>query len=116
VLFGKLTSLHLLDLSMNQFLDSELPRELDRMRSLRWLFLQGWGFNGVISESFLGLEQLEALDLSMNNLAGVVPPGFGLRLQKLMTLYLSQNGLSGKFPEEIARCSMAYCAQNKCLL
>jgi hypothetical protein len=73
----------------------------------------GSGFSGVISESFLGLEQLEALDLSMNNLAGVVPPGFGLRLQKLMTLDLSQNGLSGQFPEEIARCTMAYCAQKQ---
>uniref|UniRef100_A0A804RM44 Protein kinase domain-containing protein n=1 Tax=Zea mays TaxID=4577 RepID=A0A804RM44_MAIZE len=105
-LFGNLTSLHLLDLSRNQFLDSELPRELGRMSSLRWLFLQGSGFSGVIPESFLGLEQLEALDLSMNNLAGVVPPGFGLRLQKLMTLDLSQNGLSGQLPEEIASCSM----------
>ncbi|KAJ1271488.1 hypothetical protein BS78_06G131200 [Paspalum vaginatum] len=105
-LFTNLTSLHLLDLSGNQFLESELPRELGEMRSLRWLSLQGSGFSGVIPESFLGLEQLEVLDLSMNSLAGVVPPGFGLKLQKLMTLDLSQNGLSGPFPEEIARCTM----------
>jgi tRNA A-37 threonylcarbamoyl transferase component Bud32 len=42
----------------------------------------------------------------MNNLAGVVPPGFGGKFQKLMSLDLSQNGLSGPFPEEIARCTM----------
>ncbi|CAD6260560.1 unnamed protein product [Miscanthus lutarioriparius] len=105
-LLRNLTGLHLLDLSRNQFLESELPREIGEMSSLRWLFLQGSGFSGVIPESFLGLEQLEVLDLSMNNLAGVVPPGFGGKFQKLMTLDLSQNGLSGPFPEEIARCSM----------
>jgi Leucine-rich repeat (LRR) protein len=34
-LFGNLTSLHLLDLSKNQFLDFELPQELGGMSSLR---------------------------------------------------------------------------------
>ncbi|CAD6263394.1 unnamed protein product [Miscanthus lutarioriparius] len=103
VLLGNLTGLHLLDLSRNQFLESELPREIGEMRSLRAL---ASGFSGVVPESFPGLEQLEVLDLSMNNLAGVVPPGFGGKFQKLMTLDLSQNGPSGPFPEEIARCSM----------
>ncbi|GJN27297.1 hypothetical protein PR202_gb15310 [Eleusine coracana subsp. coracana] len=102
-LFRNLTSLHLLDLSRNQFLESELPSEI----GLRWLLLQGSGFIGTIPESFLDLEQLEVLDLSMNNLTGVVPPGlFGRKLQKLMTLDLSQNGLSGPFPDDIAKCLM----------
>lgn len=105
-LFTNLTSLRFLDLSRNQFLESQLPRELGRMSSLRWLSLQGSGFSGGIPESFLGLEQLEVLDLSMNSLAGVVPPGFGLKFQKLMALDLSRNGLSGPLPEEIAKCSM----------
>ncbi|OEL36521.1 putative inactive leucine-rich repeat receptor-like protein kinase [Dichanthelium oligosanthes] len=105
-LFGNLTGLRLLDLSGNQFTESELPRELGNLTGLSWLFLQGSGFTGAIPESFLGLEQLQALDLSMNSLAGPVPPGFGLRLQKLMALDLSQNGLSGPFPEEIGKCSM----------
>ena len=39
VLLGNLTGLHLLDLSRNQFLESELPREIGEMRSLRWLFV-----------------------------------------------------------------------------
>lgn len=105
-LFRNLTGLHFLDLSRNQFLESELPSELGKMSGLRWLFLQGSGFSGVIPESFLDLEQLEVLDLSMNNLTGVVPPRFGLKFQKLMSLDLSQNGLSGPFPEDIEKCLM----------
>ena len=38
-LLRNLTGLHLLDLSRNQFLESELPREIGEMRSLRWLFV-----------------------------------------------------------------------------
>jgi tRNA A-37 threonylcarbamoyl transferase component Bud32 len=105
-LFRNLTGLHFLDLSGNQFLESELPAEIGGMSGLRWLFLQGSGFSGVIPESLLGLEQLEVLDLSMNSLTGVVPPGFGLKFQKLMTLDLSLNGLSGPFPEDIEKCLM----------
>ncbi|CAN6268213.1 unnamed protein product [Urochloa humidicola] len=105
-LLRNLTGLHLLDLSGKQFTDSELPPEIGEMTSLRWLFLQGSGFTGAIPESFLGLEQLQVLDLSMNSLTGAVPPGFGRKFQKLMALDLSQNSLSGPFPEEIGRCSM----------
>ncbi|RCV34078.1 hypothetical protein SETIT_7G134000v2 [Setaria italica] len=105
-LLRNLTGLHLLDLSGNQFTESELPPEIGEMSSLRWLFLQGSGFAGAIPESFLGLEQLQVLDLSMNSLTGAVPPRFSVRFQKLMTLDLSQNGLSGPFPEEIGKCLM----------
>ncbi|KAL6650884.1 hypothetical protein ACP70R_009809 [Stipagrostis hirtigluma subsp. patula] len=105
-LFGNLTRLRFLDLSGNQFLESELPPELGKIGSLRWLFLQGSGFTGTIPESFLGLEQLQVLDLSMNSLTGAVPAGFGLKLQKLMSLDLSQNRLSGPFPAEIENCAM----------
>jgi Leucine-rich repeat (LRR) protein len=38
-LFRNLTSLHFLDLSRNQFTESELPSEIGEMSSLRWLFL-----------------------------------------------------------------------------
>ncbi|CAN6228500.1 unnamed protein product [Urochloa humidicola] len=105
-LLRNLTGLHLLDLSRNQFTDSELPPEIGNITGLRWLFLQGSGFTGAIPDTFLGLEQLQVLDLSMNSLTGGVPPGFGRKFQKLMTLDLSQNGLSGSFPEEIGRCTM----------
>ncbi|VAH33296.1 unnamed protein product [Triticum turgidum subsp. durum] len=105
-LFRNLTSLHYLDLSGNQFLESQLPPELGGMASLRWLFLQGSGFSGEIPETFLGLEQLEALDLSMNSLTGAVPPGFGLKFQKLLSLDLSRNGFSGPFPNGVDKCLM----------
>ncbi|CAL5031512.1 unnamed protein product [Urochloa decumbens] len=101
-----LTGLHLLDLSGNQFTDSQLPPEIGEMAGLRWLFLQGSGFTGAIPDTFLELEQLQVLDLSMNSLTGALPSGFGLKFQKLMVLDLSMNGLSGPFPEEIGRCSM----------
>ncbi|CAM0904221.1 unnamed protein product [Alopecurus aequalis] len=105
-LFQNLTSLHYLDLSGNQFLESPLPPELGGMASLRWLFLQGSGFSGAIPDTFLGLEQLEALDLSMNGLTGAVPPGFGLKFQKLLSLDLSGNGFSGPFPNGVDKCLM----------
>ncbi|CAN6235334.1 unnamed protein product [Urochloa humidicola] len=105
-LLRNLTGLHLLDLSGNQFTDSELPPEIGEMAGLRWLFLRGSGFTGAIPDTFLGLEQLQVLDLSMNGLTGALPAGFGSKFQKLMALDLSQNGLSGPFPEEIGRCSM----------
>lgn len=106
VLFQNLTSLHYLDLSGNQFLESPLPPELGGMASLRWLYLQGSGFSGAIPGTFLGLEQLEALDLSMNSLTGAVPPGFGLKFQKLLSLDLSRNGFSGPFPSGVEKCLM----------
>ncbi|KAG8082342.1 hypothetical protein GUJ93_ZPchr0014g47315 [Zizania palustris] len=105
-LFRNLTRLHFLDLSKNQFLESELPPELGEMGGLRWLFLQGSGFSGAIPETFLQLEQLEVLDLSMNSLTGALPPGFGVKFQKLQTLGLSHNGFSGPFPKEIDKCMM----------
>ena len=105
-LFRNLTSLHYLDLSGNQFLESQLPPELGGMASLRWLFLQGSWFSGEIPETFLRLEQLEALDLSMNSLTGPVPPGFGLKFQKLLSLDLSRNGFSGPFPNGVDKCLM----------
>ncbi|KAK1683819.1 hypothetical protein QYE76_044667 [Lolium multiflorum] len=105
-LFRNLTSLHYLDLSGNQFLESPLPPQLGGMASLRWLFLQGSGFSGAIPDTFLGLEQLEALDLSSNSLTGPVPPGFGLKFQKLLSLDLSRNGFSGPFPNGVEKCLM----------
>ncbi|KAF0890505.1 hypothetical protein E2562_002862 [Oryza meyeriana var. granulata] len=105
-LFGNLTGLHFLDLSKNQFLESELPPELGEMGGLRWLFLQGSGFTGAIPETLLQLEQLEVLDLSMNSLTGALPPAFGHKFRKLLSLDLSQNDFSGPFPKEIDKCVM----------
>uniref|UniRef100_A0A0E0KRS7 Protein kinase domain-containing protein n=1 Tax=Oryza punctata TaxID=4537 RepID=A0A0E0KRS7_ORYPU len=105
-LFRNLTGLHFLDLSKNQFLESELPPELGEMAGLRWLFLQGSGFTGGIPENLLQLEQLEVLDLSMNSLTGALPPAFGHNFRKLLSLDLSQNGFSGPFPNEIDKCVM----------
>ncbi|KAL6845781.1 hypothetical protein ACP4OV_024356 [Aristida adscensionis] len=105
-LFGNLTRLRYLDLSGNQFHESQLPPELGKTASLRWLFLQGSGFAGAIPESFLGLEQLQVLDLSMNSLTGAVPATFGLNFHKLLSLDLSRNRLSGPFPPEIGNCAM----------
>uniref|UniRef100_A0A0D9ZM12 Protein kinase domain-containing protein n=1 Tax=Oryza glumipatula TaxID=40148 RepID=A0A0D9ZM12_9ORYZ len=105
-LFRNLTKLHFLDLSKNQFLESELPPELGEMAGLRWLFLQGSGFGGAIPETLLQLEQLEVLDLSMNSLTGALPPAFGHNFRKLLSLDLSQNGFSGPFPKEIGKCVM----------
>ncbi|KAK1667921.1 hypothetical protein QYE76_056080 [Lolium multiflorum] len=76
------------------------------MVSLRGLFMQSSGFSGAIHETFLWIEQLEALGLSMNSLAGPVPPGFGIKFQKLLSLDMSLNGFSGAFPTGIVKCLM----------
>lgn len=63
--------------------------------------MQSSGLYGEVPEPFAGLNQMEVMDLSHNNLTGNLPPGFGLGLKKLKSLDLSRNMLSGSFPGNV---------------
>ncbi|KAK1266264.1 inactive leucine-rich repeat receptor-like protein kinase [Acorus gramineus] len=99
--FANLTELLLLDLSLSPSLASELPKEVAKLVKLKKVFLQRSNFYGQIPDSFLGLDGLEVLDLSQNNLTGRIPLGFGLGLKNLVFFDVSQNSLSGSFPLDI---------------
>ncbi|WOK91996.1 putative inactive leucine-rich repeat receptor-like protein kinase [Canna indica] len=99
--FKNLSELVLLDLSQNPSLASELPLEIGRLAKLRWLLMQKSGLFGSIPASFLDLHELEALDLSQNNLTGSIPLGFGLGFLKLAYVDFSLNMLSGSFPTDV---------------
>ncbi|ONK68502.1 uncharacterized protein A4U43_C05F12430 [Asparagus officinalis] len=100
-LFNNLSGLVQLDLSQNPSMSSVLPDEIGSLKKLKWLLMQSSGLYGNIPDSLLGLDQIEVLDLSQNNLTGKLPPGFGLELGKLVSLDLSQNKLSGPFPGDV---------------
>ncbi|RZC77451.1 hypothetical protein C5167_001600 [Papaver somniferum] len=101
--FGNLTELIVLDLSENPFLSSEIPVEIGKFGKLKQLLLQKSGFYGLIPDSLVSLHGLEILDLSQNNLTGVIPPGLRLSLQNLVSLDVSQNKLSGSFPTDACK-------------
>ncbi|KAG6470986.1 probably inactive leucine-rich repeat receptor-like protein kinase At5g06940 [Zingiber officinale] len=96
-----LSELVLLDLSHNPSLVSQLPQEIGGLAKLRWLLMQRSGLFGRIPKSLLDLHELEVLDLSQNNLTGIIPLGFGLGLLKLASVDFSQNMLSGSFPTDV---------------
>ncbi|KAF8403845.1 hypothetical protein HHK36_011951 [Tetracentron sinense] len=99
--FGNLSELVVLDLSVNPFLLSEIPEQIGKLGKLEQLLLQRSGFHGGIPDSFVGLQGLEILDLSQNNLTGELPTRLGLALANLISVDVSLNKLSGSFPTGI---------------
>ncbi|PKI47786.1 probably inactive leucine-rich repeat receptor-like protein kinase At5g06940 [Punica granatum] len=97
--FGNLTELTVLDLSLNPFLTSEIPSEIWSLKNLEKIFLQSCGFYGVIPDSIVGLQKLTTLDLSENNLTGKLPTLASLK--NLASFDVSQNRLSGAFPDGV---------------
>lgn len=100
-IFRNLSDLVHIDISQNPSFSSELPYQLGNLKKLRKILMQSAGLHGGIPESFRGLDELETIDLSRNNLSGKIPSGFGLGLAKLVYLDFSRNKLSGSFPGEI---------------
>lgn len=100
---GNLSELVFLDFSDNPFLMSGIPQEIGKLGKVRQLFLQRSGFFGEIPDSFLGLKVLEFLDLSQNNLTGMLPLNFGSKLENLVSLDVSLNRFSGSFPTDICK-------------
>lgn len=115
------SNLEKLDLSLNA-LSGKIPGELFRMKRLQHLYLQGnklYGeiptpieapslefldlssnrLNGSIPDDMKNINSLIQLDLSMNLFIGAIPMGL-FSMNKLNTLLLGHNKLSGQLPSQ----------------
>ncbi|KAJ0500403.1 putative leucine-rich repeat domain superfamily [Helianthus annuus] len=103
----KLVHLQVLNLSMNNFVESQIPREIAGLRQLRSLDLSNCGFNGQIPKEISQLIQLSLLDLSGNPLR-LQSPGLEYLLKnmtRLQHLHLSEVDLSSSVPNFLANFS-----------
>ncbi|KAI3675106.1 hypothetical protein L1987_84690 [Smallanthus sonchifolius] len=107
----KLVHLQMLNLLMNNFVESQIPSEIARLKQLRSLDLSYSGFNGQIPNEISHLIQLSSLDLSWNplklqsielidcQLQDEFPSAI-FHLQKLKYLHIRNNSnLTGSLPE-----------------
>lgn len=92
-----LSTMTSLDLSRNQ-LDGDIPTELLDLQGLVFLNLSDNHLRGGIPKGLANLTALESLGLSTNQLNGSIPSELAMGLTLLITLYLSQNLLSGPIP------------------
>lgn len=92
--FAKLSSMMTLDLSENE-LSGDIPVFHDNLRNL---LLRKNSFGGSIPTTITQMSNLHGIDLSTNRFSGKVPTKLG-DLTELRYLLLSENQLSGEFPE-----------------
>ncbi|KAL1359198.1 hypothetical protein HN51_004486 [Arachis hypogaea] len=90
---GNCSSLQILNLASNR-LTGQLPSQLGELSELTDLVLMDNQLVGNIPKSLFQLGKLQILDLSMNNLTGEVPGEFG-NLRELQNLSLSWNQFHG---------------------
>ncbi|KAK7841091.1 receptor-like protein 13 [Quercus suber] len=77
----------------------KIPLELGRMSSnIRALNLSHNNLSGLIPETFSNLKQIESLDLSYNNLNGKIPPQL-TEMTSLAVFIVAHNNLSGATPD-----------------
>ncbi|XP_012703177.2 receptor-like protein kinase 2 isoform X2 [Setaria italica] len=121
--FSAFPQLEVLDLSLNSFTSENLSADLGSFLKLRSLNVSANKLNGEVPTSMVGsllelvlsgnrlsgsippdlfkYENLTLLDLSQNDLTGVVPDKF-MNLSKLETLLLSGNKLIGEIPPSLS--------------
>ncbi|KAJ0733429.1 putative leucine-rich repeat domain superfamily [Helianthus annuus] len=103
----KLLHLQVLDLSMNNFVESQIPSEIAHLKQLRSLNLSYSGFYGLIPNEISQLTQLISLDISGNPLK-LHSSGLGYLLKnmtRLEYLDLSEVNLSSSVPRFLANFS-----------
>ncbi|CAI9268299.1 unnamed protein product [Lactuca saligna] len=102
-----LVHLQRLNLSGNDFGESEIPSEIGRLKQLRSLDLSYSGFSGQIPSEISQLIQLSSLDLSMNSLRLHNPSLKNLvqNLTGLEQLHLSGVDISSSVPHFLANFS-----------
>ncbi|KAI3675101.1 hypothetical protein L1987_84685 [Smallanthus sonchifolius] len=95
----KLVHLQMLNLSMNNIVESQIPSEIARLKQLRSLDLSYSGFNGQIPNEISHLIQLSSLDLSWNplKLQRIIPESVS-SLNHLEVLSLGRCNFSGHIP------------------
>ena len=76
------------------------------------IHLPNRGLNGVVPQRLSLLDRLEHLDLSNNSLGGPVPRFDTIGFDRLVTLYLGGNNLSGSFPDVSGLDSLQYLRLN----
>ncbi|KAF5797809.1 putative protein kinase RLK-Pelle-LRR-XI-1 family [Helianthus annuus] len=97
--FANLSDLELLDLSSNK-LEGEIPSGLFLLKNLSQLYLYKNSLSGKIPSVIESVKLVE-IDVSMNQLTGIIPEEFG-KLQQLEVMNLFSNQLSGNIPTSIS--------------
>ncbi|KMT18089.1 hypothetical protein BVRB_2g032790 [Beta vulgaris subsp. vulgaris] len=97
--YANLTSLEHLDLVENGLVGG-IPSKLFLLKNLTYVYLYKNRLSGGIPSLIEALNLVE-VDLSMNNLTGIIPDAFG-KLQKLEILQLLENQLHGTIPPSIS--------------
>ncbi|PIN18509.1 Serine/threonine protein kinase [Handroanthus impetiginosus] len=98
---GKLTKLEYLDLSDNKI--TSLPRDFYSLGSLKNLNLSLNQISGILPSNIGNFGQLQVLDLSFNGFYGSIPEAIS-SLPNLTTLNLSKNGFESSIPLGISQC------------
>ncbi|XP_058076025.1 receptor-like protein EIX2 [Magnolia sinica] len=117
----------ILDLSNNQFSRPIPPDFASTMHNLEFFYAKGNQISGIIP-SIEGMNSLVVLDLSQNNISGIIPLRLGNcvalealdlsknrlsggiprslgQLRRLRTMHLSNNTLSGQVPSSLKKCT-----------
>ncbi|PON82827.1 LRR domain containing protein [Trema orientale] len=95
---------HISNLSSN-YIEGSIPPSIKELRNLISLDLSFNHFSGEIFERLTGLDKLQVLDLSNNNLFDGIPTSMCLRLRSIYWLKLSDNSLSGELPSSLQNCT-----------
>ena len=86
--------------SANQLI-GEIPPELSKLTTLKWLDLSSNQLTGKIPAGLGELTALRTLDLGSNDLSGEIPPELGNHAN-LQWMDLAGNQLGGKIPPELS--------------
>ncbi|KAL3634280.1 hypothetical protein CASFOL_021334 [Castilleja foliolosa] len=96
---GALKSLKFLHLSNNK-LSGPIPYSMSDCSSLSVIRLSGNAFNGSIPDALFSMT-LDEMDLSRNNLTGLIPSASSTLFETIQILDLSGNNLRGDIPAEL---------------
>ncbi|OEL33878.1 putative LRR receptor-like serine/threonine-protein kinase [Dichanthelium oligosanthes] len=100
---GDLSQLYQLYLDDN-LLSGNIPASLGQCKRLAMVNLSVNSLDGSIPSEILSISSLSlGLDLSNNNLTGMIPPEIG-KLINLVLLNVSSNKLSGEIPAALGQC------------
>ncbi|XP_071721066.1 receptor-like protein 49 [Rutidosis leptorrhynchoides] len=99
-----LVHLQKLNLSMNNFVESQIPSEIGRLKQLKSLDLSDSGFSGDVPNEISYLTQLSLLDLSYNSLK-LQTPSLLQNLTRLEELNLEKVNISSPVPRFLANFS-----------
>eukprot|EP00253_Pinus_taeda_P018214 PITA_18214 len=93
---SKLVHLHMYRCGLN----GSIPAEIDGLKNVETMYLQGNALTGEIPVELSELHKLRELDLSENGLQGGIPYMIG-NLQNLEVLRLSSNDFTGLLPQQL---------------